>query len=367
MNDKIKNAKKILINSMKAKNTNKQNKDDDEEFDVYEKLYGDKGDDKDRADIIEEDETLENEANCNYVDDEIILLSPKEATNLPATVIEPTPAVISERARIKLNEKEPAFFEKQVRLFCGKHAINNCFQREVFNFEQMKTMAEEFRIKSNDMYEQPLYDNDNGNFHIEFIKYALKQQSDIKQINKDVMRYLIADEKPLSLIIGDVGHYYCVKRFQNGGNLWVLDSMNDKPIINKDGLNSINIINSTVLQILSNERYEETEYMDIDENYFENEELNKKKEKKPEKIDTTTADFEIDNRWVVQYNPYLLLKFNCHINVEICSSIKCVKYLYKYLFKGADHANIVISEKNNELGYDEIKWRIGNYFQVNLK
>jgi hypothetical protein len=97
--------------------------------------------------------------------------------------------------------------------------------------------------------------------------------------------------------------------------------------------------------------------MDIDDEYFEKEELNKKKETKPEK----THDFEIDNSWVVQYNPYLLLKFNCHINVEICSSIKCVKYLYKYLFKGADHANIVISEKNNELGYDEIKWRIGKY------
>ena len=73
------------------------------------------------------------------------------------------------------------------------------------------------------------------------------------------------------------------------------------------------------------------------------------------------VDHSTINRWVVQYNPYLLLKFNCHINVEICSSIKCVKYLYKYLFKGADHANIVISEKNNELGYDEIKWRIGNF------
>jgi hypothetical protein len=101
--------------------------------------------------------------------------------------------------------------------------------------------------------------------------------------------------------------------------------------------------------------------MDIDDDYFVNEnKTEKKKETKPEKVETT-HDFEIDNRWVVQYNPYLLLKFNCHINVEICSSIKCVKYLYKYLFKGADHANIVISEKNNELGYDEIKWRIGNF------
>jgi hypothetical protein len=25
--------------------------------------------------------------------------------------------------------------------------------------------------------------------------------------------------------------------------------------------------------------------------------------------------------------------YNCHINVEICSSIKAVKYLYKYIYK----------------------------------
>ncbi|CAK8535268.1 unnamed protein product [Lathyrus sativus] len=37
----------------------------------------------------------------------------------------------------------------------------------------------------------------------------------------------------------------------------------------------------------------------------------------------------VDNKWVVPYNPWLLLKYDCHINVEICSSIKSIKYLYK--------------------------------------
>ena len=36
------------------------------------------------------------------------------------------------------------------------------------------------------------------------------------------------------------------------------------------------------------------------------------------------------------YNPYLLLKFQCHINVEVCTSIKAIKYIYKYTYKGPD-------------------------------
>ncbi|KAG6726965.1 hypothetical protein I3842_02G107600 [Carya illinoinensis] len=44
----------------------------------------------------------------------------------------------------------------------------------------------------------------------------------------------------------------------------------------------------------------------------------------------------LDNRWVVPYNLYLLTTFDCHINVEICSTIKAVKYLYKYIYKGHD-------------------------------
>ena len=46
----------------------------------------------------------------------------------------------------------------------------------------------------------------------------------------------------------------------------------------------------------------------------------------------------IDNSWVVPYSPYLLLTYNCHINVETCVSMKGIKYLYKYCFKGPDRA-----------------------------
>jgi len=67
---------------------------------------------------------------------------------------------------------------------------------------------------------------------------------------------------------------------------------------------------------------------------------------------------ELDNRWVMPYNPYLLHLFNCHINVEACGSIKAVKYLFKYIYKGHDRASVAMREANkedSEGNVDEIK------------
>ena len=44
----------------------------------------------------------------------------------------------------------------------------------------------------------------------------------------------------------------------------------------------------------------------------------------------------VDNRWVVPYNPWLSKKYQAHINVEACMSVKAVKYLYKYIYKRHD-------------------------------
>ena len=61
------------------------------------------------------------------------------------------------------------------------------------------------------------------------------------------------------------------------------------------------------------------------------------------------VSINIDNRWIVPYNPYLSQKYNCHINVEICSSIKSVKYLYKYIYKGEDRVLISLVNPKNEI------------------
>ncbi|XP_011859152.1 PREDICTED: uncharacterized protein LOC105556668 [Vollenhovia emeryi] len=65
----------------------------------------------------------------------------------------------------------------------------------------------------------------------------------------------------------------------------------------------------------------------------------------------------VDNRYVVPYCPTLSVIFNCHINVEVVSSIKSVKYLYKYIYKGHDAATITIEPitENVIIDHDEIR------------
>ncbi|KAG6673080.1 hypothetical protein I3842_16G093400 [Carya illinoinensis] len=64
---------------------------------------------------------------------------------------------------------------------------------------------------------------------------------------------------------------------------------------------------------------------------------------------------DLDNRWVVPYNPYLLAMFDCHINVEICSTIKAVKYLYKYIYKGHDRVAFNLVSEQSTQQIDEIE------------
>ncbi|KAG4043735.1 hypothetical protein PC123_g20794 [Phytophthora cactorum] len=59
-------------------------------------------------------------------------------------------------------------------------------------------------------------------------------------------------------------------------------------------------------------------------------------------------DNETINQWVVPYNPYLSQKYNCHINVKICTAITAVKYLYKYVYKGSDKTVITVEAVRGE-------------------
>ena len=82
------------------------------------------------------------------------------------------------------------------------------------------------------------------------------------------------------------------------------------------------------------------------------------------------VDQEVDNRWIVPHSPFLLAQFRCHINFELTSSIKVIKYITKYITKGSDQAVFMLQGANanlNEIeqyqnaryiGSSEAAWRI---------
>ncbi|XP_028078844.1 uncharacterized protein LOC114280672 [Camellia sinensis] len=80
----------------------------------------------------------------------------------------------------------------------------------------------------------------------------------------------------------------------------------------------------------------------------------------------TVRGQEVDNRDVVPYNAYLSKLFNCHINVEVCARMRCVKYIHKYIYKGYDRATMVLGMINEiqqyldarYIGPPEAAWRI---------
>lgn len=67
----------------------------------------------------------------------------------------------------------------------------------------------------------------------------------------------------------------------------------------------------------------------------------------------------VDNSNIVPHSPFLLKAFKTHINVEVCSSIKSIKYVCKYVTKGSDMAVVGIER-------DEIsKYQMGRFVNCN--
>ncbi|PLW32436.1 hypothetical protein PCANC_22774 [Puccinia coronata f. sp. avenae] len=65
---------------------------------------------------------------------------------------------------------------------------------------------------------------------------------------------------------------------------------------------------------------------------------------------------KLSNQYVVPYNKYLTLKYNCHINVEVPYGISATKYLFKYIMKGSDRSSLGLSNG------DEIKQYINGRY-----
>ena len=77
---------------------------------------------------------------------------------------------------------------------------------------------------------------------------------------------------------------------------------------------------------------------------------------------TTTGGKQVDNRNVVPYNAYLLLKYRAHINVEFVVSVASIKYLFKYNHKGHDLLTVDMETNLDECEHYITKRYISSVF-----
>ena len=58
---------------------------------------------------------------------------------------------------------------------------------------------------------------------------------------------------------------------------------------------------------------------------------------------------DINNRWMFTYSPVLSETFQTHTNVDSYSSVKSMKYIYKYINKESDQAIFGFKNEHDEM------------------
>lgn len=64
---------------------------------------------------------------------------------------------------------------------------------------------------------------------------------------------------------------------------------------------------------------------------------------KTQKLLSRKNGMTLDNRSIVSYDPYLLMKYQAHVNVEYCDKLNLIKYVNK----GPDKTSMNISNDSN--------------------
>ncbi|CAN0898460.1 ATP-dependent DNA helicase PIF1 [Linum grandiflorum] len=62
-------------------------------------------------------------------------------------------------------------------------------------------------------------------------------------------------------------------------------------------------------------------------------------------ISAVKSGATLDNAFVVPYNRNLLVKYQAHMNVEICHKGQLIKYLFKYITKGPDRSEVTAERR----------------------
>ncbi|XP_015965261.1 uncharacterized protein LOC107488989 [Arachis duranensis] len=70
----------------------------------------------------------------------------------------------------------------------------------------------------------------------------------------------------------------------------------------------------------------------------------------------------LDTKFIVLYNPKVLLKFGCHINVEYTCQTSSIKYLFKYVHKGNDRVTATLYNTGVPSKATQVVHEIRNYY-----
>ena len=65
---------------------------------------------------------------------------------------------------------------------------------------------------------------------------------------------------------------------------------------------------------------------------------------------------EMANRFVVPHNGDLIVKYQAHVIVEICSKTRAIKYLLKYKSKGPNRSKAILETAQSRINEDDQQW-----------
>ena len=136
------------------------------------------------------------------------------------------------------NQRNVFYHETQVADLCGKHALNNLLQRELFTVQYLNEISARLSLNEAAFLlpgtERSIF-GINGNYSIEVLINALIGQGYIpnRLLDAQVVQAM-TEVSAAAYLVSITGHYYAIRRFNNNGPLWIFESLKPRPYIDND-------------------------------------------------------------------------------------------------------------------------------------
>jgi hypothetical protein len=141
----------------------------------------------------------------------------------------------------------PVYFESQSEHLCGKHALNNLVQYNMFDVETLVKIAKDLKAIQLIQYPQDdiIYYTEypRGNFTTHVIEKALIDKGfEATILNRVQLELQINNCQPIMLIITHLKHHFSARRFEENGDLWIFDSFANGPVKDKESFSMFDLL-----------------------------------------------------------------------------------------------------------------------------